>query len=48
MLPQLLLHLGVDQEAAEAADWGVIAVYTCSRSCHKEGYAEEFVWVHPG
>ena len=48
VLPQLLLHLEVDQEAGDSPDWGVIAVYTCSRSCRKEGYAEEFVWVQPG
>ena len=35
-------------------DWGVVAVYTCTRSCELNGaeegdpYAEEFVWRQPG
>lgn len=47
VLPQLLNYLDIDAEAADSADWGVIAVYSCSRSCHVEGYAEEFAWVQP-
>lgn len=47
VLPQLLNHLGIDAEATHAPDWGVIAVYSCSRSCRIEGYHEEFVWVQP-
>jgi hypothetical protein len=40
-------------------DWGVVAVYSCARSCELNGtsegggggegpYAEEFVWRQPG
>lgn len=47
VLPQLLNHLDIDAEATESPDWGVIAVYSCSRSCHTDGYAEEFAWLQP-
>ena len=49
VLPQLLNHLDIDESTTDVPDWGVIAVYTCSRSCPPAGgsYAEEFVWVQP-
>jgi pre-rRNA-processing protein TSR4 len=41
IMPQLLslLELGTDVEGG--VDWGSIYIYTCSRSCLVEGYAEE-------
>ena len=52
-MPQLINHLGVDATDPTAPDWGMIAVYSCSRSCEirvdsgagGSAYAEEFVWV---
>lgn len=49
VLPQLLNHLQF-KDVANSLDWGVIAVYTCERSCSSgvaKGYAEEFAWVQP-
>lgn len=50
VMPQLINHLGVDATDPAAPDWGMIAVYSCSRSCELRAeagsaYAEEFVWV---
>lgn len=53
VMPQLINHLGVDATDPTAPDWGMIAVYSCSRSCEirvdsgagGSAYAEEFVWV---
>ena len=40
-MPQLLNRLGLDA----AVDWGVLAVYTCKRSCDFGiGYAREFLF----
>lgn len=49
VLPQLLNHLDIEADAADAPDWGAIAVYTCSANCRVPdgGYAEEFAWVQP-
>eukprot|EP01101_Sappina_pedata_P007148 TRINITY_DN3729_c0_g1_i1.p1 TRINITY_DN3729_c0_g1~~TRINITY_DN3729_c0_g1_i1.p1 ORF type:complete len:409 (+),score=161.12 TRINITY_DN3729_c0_g1_i1:149-1375(+) len=53
ILPQLLYHLHVDvsgegegQKRDDAVDWGVLLVYTCSKSCNKQGldYTEEIVY----
>lgn len=47
VLPTLINFLEVDATDPDSADWGMIAVYTCSASCTPKegGYAEEFVWV---
>ena len=38
----------VATKAMEELDWGVLAVYTCSKSCDiAADYAEEFVWHNP-
>ena len=47
-MPQLLSHLGVDDEQDAALDWGTIAVYSCAASCDfGSGYHEEFAYVQP-
>lgn len=47
VLPQLLNHLGIDDEQTDALDWGTIAVYTCAASCAGPAYCEEVAWVQP-
>ena len=55
VMPQLLHYLGVDRDEAGASDvppldWGVLAVFTCARSCSRDevaGPVEEFVWFQP-
>ena len=42
-MPQLLNKLGLDA----SVDWGVLAVYTCKKSCDfgaGNGYAREFLF----
>jgi pre-rRNA-processing protein TSR4 len=46
--PQLIFHLmkrlrGYPMNAAPF-EWGVVAVYTCSKNCSMSGYGEEFVY----
>lgn len=57
VMPQLINHLGVEPEDGLSPDWGIIAVYSCSKSCNSGGsggdgsdsaYVEEFVWVQAG
>lgn len=38
IMPQMLVLL-----KDESLDWGVVAVYTCSRSCNISGYVEEHI-----
>lgn len=38
IMPQMLVQL-----SDEHLDWGILAVYTCLRSCQIEGYVEEHV-----
>ncbi|KAI3431726.1 hypothetical protein D9Q98_004768 [Chlorella vulgaris] len=56
VMPQMLVHLGVEADDPLAPDWGAIAVYSCSASCDsgvtagasspdESAYLEEFVWV---
>ena len=43
VMPQLLNKLGLDA----SVDWGVLAVYTCKKSCDfgaGNGYAREFLF----
>lgn len=48
ILPQLLNHLGQDEEQEDALDFGAIAIYSCEGSCQgPRSYLEEFVWVQP-
>lgn len=43
-MPQLLNSLSVDSTGS-SIDWGTLAVYTCSVSCHQgDGYSPEFIW----
>ena len=48
VMPQLLNLLGLDggRGAADASvDWGVLAVFTCKKSCGiGDGYAKEFLF----
>ena len=59
--PQLLHYLCKDKtggctSGAVNMEWGMVAVYTCSRSCEldhhpetsEQAYAEEWVWRQPG
>nr|XP_046240241.1 programmed cell death protein 2 [Scatophagus argus] len=44
VMPQLLNSLNVDSTGA-SIDWGTLAVYTCSASCHSDDqYCPEFIW----
>lgn len=43
-MPQLLSYLKADR-LGRSVDWGVLAVFTCAKSCGRgTGYTEEFVW----
>ena len=48
ILPQLLLHLDLEEKMGEAGvDWGTLAVYACEKSCDVEGsraYKQEFLY----
>ncbi|XP_017891889.1 programmed cell death protein 2 [Ceratina calcarata] len=44
IMPQLLNFLNLEV-ATECVDWGILAVFTCKRSCiPKNGCSAEFVW----
>ncbi|XP_038617073.1 programmed cell death protein 2 [Tachyglossus aculeatus] len=45
VMPQLLNYLKADR-LGTSLDWGVLAVYTCARSCSLAAahYTEEFIW----
>jgi pre-rRNA-processing protein TSR4 len=49
IMPQLVFHL--DPESSVGTndfDWGIIAVYTCIKSCNvPSSYTEEFAWHQP-
>eukprot|EP00047_Mylnosiga_fluctuans_P014515 m.39129 g.39129 ORF g.39129 m.39129 type:complete len:343 (+) comp5546_c0_seq2:107-1135(+) len=48
IMPQLLSHLNLSEDgASDTLDFGVVAIYTCQRSCHVPGYAEELAWHNP-
>lgn len=54
VMPQLLTYLDVDVAAdVRSIDWGVLAVYSCSKSCEEKGlvggggegmYVREYIW----
>ena len=63
VMPQLLnvlqldvmptLKAGEAPAAAASIDWGVLAIYTCSRRCTpsisgEPIYRREFIWAQPG
>ncbi|KAG8504732.1 Programmed cell death protein 2 [Galemys pyrenaicus] len=44
VMPQLLYYLKADR-LGRSVDWGVLAIFTCAKSCRLgTGYTEEFVW----
>lgn len=44
IMPQLLNFLALDNTLA-CIDWGILAIYTCVKSCTlKQGYCKEFLW----
>ena len=40
--PELIHLLKLDK-----LEWGILAVYTCSANCGREGYVKEFVYRQP-
>ncbi|KAJ3162130.1 Programmed cell death protein 2 [Geranomyces michiganensis] len=47
VMPQLLNVLEINHYAADALDWGTVAVYSCISNCQpsdERAYVEEFVW----
>ncbi|CAG0885245.1 unnamed protein product [Darwinula stevensoni] len=48
ILPQMLIHLRVDERDSESIDWGTIAFFTCSQDCHQDScppYHKEYAWL---
>lgn len=44
IMPQLLNFMGF-KDTFKCIDWGILAIYTCTKSCtSKQGYSKEFVW----
>lgn len=44
IMPQLLNYLGIDN-VKESIDWGILAIYTCIRSCDfGNAYKLEYLW----
>ncbi|XP_012274698.1 programmed cell death protein 2 [Orussus abietinus] len=44
VMPQLLNYLQFE-DVFHSLDWGILAVYTCKKSCiPKSGYVEEYLW----
>jgi hypothetical protein len=57
-MPQLLFYLEAEGRGRDEVelDWGCLAVFSCSASCHPlppdspdsdSAYADEYVWVQP-
>ena len=47
IMPQLINYLDFEESATRASiDWGVLAIYSCSKSCEVEGvsYMKEIIW----
>ncbi|KAK2581356.1 hypothetical protein KPH14_008122 [Odynerus spinipes] len=44
IMPQLLNYLNF-KDTINSLDWGILAVFTCKKSCmQKEGYVKEYIW----
>ena len=45
LMPQMLLHMDVDDTAVESVDFGTLLVYSCPETCETQTpYAKEVVW----
>lgn len=43
-MPQLLNFLGF-KDVAASLDWGILAIFTCKRSCMpNDKYVKEYIW----
>eukprot|EP00054_Salpingoeca_dolichothecata_P023867 m.160708 g.160708 ORF g.160708 m.160708 type:complete len:349 (+) comp24829_c0_seq26:3-1049(+) len=48
IMPQVLNHLKLNESIqSHSFDWGVLAVYTCEKSCDIQGYVPEVIWHNP-
>lgn len=43
-MPQLLIHLKLEN-IFKSIDWGILAIYTCRKSCAPQSkYVQEYIW----
>ncbi|CAD5122451.1 unnamed protein product [Dimorphilus gyrociliatus] len=44
IMPQLINYLEIDEKDDKGLDWGILAIYTCSKNCNSNIYNKEFIW----
>lgn len=43
-MPQLLVYLKIEN-VFKSIDWGILAIYTCKKSCTPQlKYIQEYIW----